>query len=588
MTFPIDASLPASDRLGQTEYVPSQIERASIEAFIPSAKSALEELEHELQAMQRRRDEAASIVANAESALSPYARDAQIVASDFIIRKARTCFQWRLTRVCRRWRAAVTTLPRLWNTIAVGCHDWISGRDFESEEVDEMESRSYTTSEMDRAVDYMSTVLRYSSQAALDMTIEYTVELPASKSDSVNRLLTLVFASSPRWRTATLTLAGHYPLTPLTALRNKLPRLENLSVSIDPYIPLPFDPDSTDERFAIQDIFSDTPRLKNITSYDSFANLDLPWEQIKAFRGAMCVQSYDGFFHSLLRQCSNLESFHVPVFYRSPDAHNPTANPFSMLPIVQSSLIDIYLAQSEHTDLLTLPNLTTLTVGFGHELTEMDSDGIVEQCASVRALLARSECMPSRLTISQYFRDFMDSCFLDLLVDEHFASLTTLCVLGVPPHYSNVTDPHEDVHDIFELLAETHSGKLVLPKLQVLEINFMTSFDGFDLDTFMPPNIGPLSAFNVLEKMIRARTGHILEVRLLFNMPKRIELFPWTYSIYDAISEEMVNDLPSALRSLRQFRGSVKIELTMKSSRFGSLTCRRFIQEEVATPERRY
>ncbi|KAF9049631.1 hypothetical protein BDZ89DRAFT_658028 [Hymenopellis radicata] len=585
MTSPIDTSVPPSDRLGQSEYVPSQIERAAIQAFIPSAKSALEELELELQALQRRRDEAASILANAESALSPIrvlpiemlqeiffwacaGETHKLVLPASSYEKPETCLQWCLMRVCRRWRAAVTTQPRLWNTIAVGCHDWISGRDFEIEEEDDMESRSYTASEVDRAIDYMSTVLRYSSQAALNMTIEFTVfdTLPDPKSQSVNRLLAFLFASSPRWRTASLTMAGEYPVAPLTTLRHNLPRLENLSVSLDPVVSYPLDLDGTEARLAIENIFSDTPRLKNITFYDSFANLNLPWEQIKFFRGAMCVSSYDGFFHSLLRQCTNLERFHAPVFCRDPNASNPSAIVPDMSPLVQTSLKDIYLAQAEYTDLLTLPKITNLTIAFGQEIGEQDSDGIEEQCAAVKSLLARSECMPSRLTISQYFRDFIDSSMQDLLADEHFANLATLCVLGVPPHHSNLNDPDEDVHDIFESLAELHAGKLVLPKLEVLEINFMTSFDGFDLETVTPPNIGPLSAFNSLEKMIRARAGHLREIRLLFNMPRRTERFPWTYDICDAISEEMKEDLPSVLRSLRQFKGSVKIELTMKYS----------------------
>ncbi|KAK6978036.1 hypothetical protein R3P38DRAFT_502371 [Favolaschia claudopus] len=175
---------------------------------------------------------------------------------------------WRITHVCRAWREAAQSYPKLWTNICIhgGMVDWA-----ESDHKAPSMSVLYP-------LDALEAQLRLSSPASLDVQLEMLEE-----SEYMTMLLKPLIERSHRWSRLTVTSDGDRTLWYLTGIERRLSRLEYLTIDTGHNLNTSGWPTELTELFFWADNLQ-TAKLTNFALTSPSPPLSLPWHQLTKLR----------------------------------------------------------------------------------------------------------------------------------------------------------------------------------------------------------------------------------------------------------------------------------------------------------------
>ena len=275
---------------------------------------------------------------------------------------------WQLGRVCSYWRSVLLSSPSLWTTIDV---QW--GR---TPIIEEMLSRS--------------------GNLLLDVTLGANRTTTAEVASSVIRT---VITASRRWHHINFQSVPDPVLPLLSQLKGRVPLLVELTYD--------------GQTFPELEWLEGAPLLQKLSIRSehplslSSLSLNLPWSNIRDCNVRPLTLKQE---HQLLRQCPNLETYTM-MFRKQTDSVPSDVLCLSEL----HTLIMRDVNSGRSMDFLILPHLDHVTV---HGI-----DYTYRHISSLRNLLSRSQCFPSKLDLRCH-----DVIAVELLSLLPFRNLTTLNV----------------------------------------------------------------------------------------------------------------------------------------------------------------
>ena len=276
---------------------------------------------------------------------------------------------WRLGRVCSYWRSVLLSSPSLWSTIDVR---W--GR-----------------------VRIIQEVLSRSRNLLLDITLKEDSSTRTVTAEVASSVILIVIAASRRWHRITLQSVPDPVLPLLSQLKGRVPMLVELEHN-GPIFP---------------EWLEGAPLLRklNVRSlYRSSLNLDLPWSNLRDCDVRPLTLQQE---HQLLRQCPNLEIYTI----LSREQTDQVPSDMLCLFELHTLILECY-SNTTLMDFLILPRLDHVVVRGGSTLQQ-------RFISSLHNLLSRSQCFPSKLSISSDYSIAIQ--LVSLVFLQNLTTLTVIC-----------------------------------------------------------------------------------------------------------------------------------------------------------------
>ncbi|KAF9045146.1 hypothetical protein BJ165DRAFT_1475643 [Panaeolus papilionaceus] len=375
----------------KSSFVPSVQEESNIREKVGSLITQtrfidqdIEQLRHQLNALESKRDELAGEVKLYQAALSPVRRlPLELLEEIFLVAAEGESMTWprrpqdpgydmpwKLGRICSYWRAVFLSLPRLWSVINIDLT--VPNSSFRTA-VDTLHVGPESI-----VLQFLDACLRRSGNELLTVSIRGTSELLLL----VGSILDALVPHSGRWKYLSLGLGRLHPFRLHFAEASG--RLHNLRrLNIDTFVH-----ESIRHVDAYPDIFFDAPILQQLSithATHPLSTLRIPWQQLTHLH-TECNDFREGEFSQILGMAQNLVSLTTKD---ERILELGSAQPVLLPHLRKLSVYNKGSYVAKTFKLITAPLLEDLTI---HAMTHFNAEPIV-------AMLFRSECKPTALTL---------------------------------------------------------------------------------------------------------------------------------------------------------------------------------------------
>lgn len=240
-------------------------------------------LERELQRIRDRRDDWKELIVSRKAVLSPIRRLPSELIAEIIhhvigpddVKGARVTLDvrkgpWPLGQICRHWRDAVLSLPDLWS------RPYISAYDIRSASPQVLDVILHRSRDQPLDLSVQPTCVRLDEDEDVDEDVYKAL---------LGKLLKKLVSHSYRWRDAWFLALPVKFITGFDAVKNRLPLLEALDLSL-------YNDDSDTLVATTMDCFAIAPKLHSarVSHFPGkLRHLQLPWSQLKTLRILRCT-----------------------------------------------------------------------------------------------------------------------------------------------------------------------------------------------------------------------------------------------------------------------------------------------------------
>lgn len=428
------AFAPGTQHLRRNNDPPNASEEVSIRSRLLEARSELQKVDDAIARLNGHRAAIQAFADEHAAMLSPLRRFPNEILSEVALQCLDGPLEsgryttlntkdilWVLGQVCRSWRNAILSFPRVWSFIR------ITDEDIQPSNV------KYAITEL----------LRRSKDAPLFL------EARVSDDQASTFIIKALVRHSSRWCEATIRLPSDQ-LPHLNSVKGRLPALVNLTLLVD----IDDDDAGPRPRFDL-DAFKVAPALRSVVSWHDMEELpiSLPWSQLTLYDG---WQQQEGAHLRILRLLTNVERCDLADNSGEliPADDRPTP---ILLPRLRSFKFTHEIELLNH---LTLPALDYLEILAGADSTEPSMNPLV-------SLIARSSCS---ITSLSYHCTHSDQNFL-ITALRSMPTLSTLAIVD-----ESTFDPDFLPH----LIVQGTSEDILLPNLKVLKMDWAKD----DLDEY--------------------------------------------------------------------------------------------------------